>query len=204
ASCGRSRRASSLSQPSPSRTASSKEFLPRATLSQPSGRTSFAIMSDRLQQMLAERPFLLADGATRTNLFAAGLMRGEATELWNFEHPERVEALHQSMVDAGADIILTNSFGGSAYRLKLHNKQDQVREINREAARIARRVADRAGRPVLVAGSMGPSGELFQPLGALTHDEAAAAFAAQAAALVEGGVDLLWIETMAAREELQA
>src|SRR5262249_43712598 len=109
ASCGRSRRASSLSQPSPSRTASSKEFLPRATLSQPSGRTSFAIMSDRLQQMLAERPFLLADGATGTNLFAAGLMTGEAPELWNFEHPERVEALHQSMVDAGADIILTNS-----------------------------------------------------------------------------------------------
>jgi methionine synthase I (cobalamin-dependent) len=161
-------------------------------------------MSERLQQLLTERPFLLADGATGTNLFAAGLMSGDAPELWNFEHPERIEALHQSMVDAGADIILTNSFGGSSYRLKLHHKQDQVREINREAARIARRIADGAGRPVLVAGSIGPSGELFQPLGALTHEEASAAFAEQAAALAEGGVDLLWIETMSAREEVEA
>jgi len=161
-------------------------------------------MSDRLQQLLAERPFLLADGATGTNLFAMGLMTGDAPELWNFEHPERIEALHRGMVEAGSDIILTNTFGGSAYRLKLHQKQDQVREINREAARIARRIADQAGRPVIVAGSIGPSGELFQPLGALTHEEASAAFADQAAALAEGGVDLLWIETMSAREEVLA
>ena len=161
-------------------------------------------MSDRLQQLLAERPFLLADGATGTNLFAMGLMTGDAPELWNFEHPERIEALHRGMVEAGSDIILTNTFGGSSYRLKLHQKQDQVREINREAARIARRIADQAGRPVIVGGSIGPSGELFQPLGALTHEGASAAFAEQAAALAEGGVDLLWIETMSAREELQA
>jgi len=131
-------------------------------------------------------------------------MTGDAPELWNFEHPERIEALHRGMVEAGSDIILTNTFGGSAYRLKLHQKQDQVREINREAARIARRIADQAGRPVIVAGSIGPSGELFQPLGALTHEEASAAFADQAAALAEGGVDLLWIETMSAREEVLA
>jgi methionine synthase I (cobalamin-dependent) len=161
-------------------------------------------MSQRFQQLLAERPFLLADGATGTNLFAMGLMTGDAPELWNFDHPERIEALHQGMVDAGADIILTNSFGGSAYRLKLHQKQDQVREFNREAVRIARRIADRAGRPIIVAGSMGPTGELFQPLGALTPDEAAAAFAAQAAALAEGGADVLWIETMSAKEEVLA
>ena len=161
-------------------------------------------MSDRLQQLLAERPFLLADGATGTNLFAMGLMTGDAPELWNFEHPERIEALHRGMVEAGSDIILTNTFGGSAYRLKLHQKQDQVREINREAARIARRIADQAGRQVIVGGSIGPSGELFQPLGALTHAEASAAFADQAAALAEGGVDLLWIETMSAREEVLA
>src|SRR5215470_645211 len=99
-------------------------------------------MSDRLQQLLAERPFLLADGAT-------GPMTGDAPELWNFEHPERIEALHRGMVEAGSDIILTNTFGGSAYRLKLHQKQDRVREINREAARIARSVADAAGRPVV-------------------------------------------------------
>jgi 5-methyltetrahydrofolate--homocysteine methyltransferase len=161
-------------------------------------------MSERLQQLLAERPFLLADGATGTNLFAMGLMTGDAPELWNFTHPERIEALHRGMVEAGADIILTNSFGGSSYRLKLHNQQDRVRELNCEAARIARRIADGAGRTVLVAGSIGPSGELFQPLGALTHEDASQAFAEQARALAEGGVDLLWIETMSSKEEVTA
>ena len=161
-------------------------------------------MSQRLQQLLAERPFLLADGATGTNLFAMGLMTGDAPELWNFERPEQIEALHRGMIEAGADIILTNTFGGSSYRLKLHKQQDRVREINREAARIARRMADSAGRPVIIAGSIGPSGELFEPLGALTPEGAAAAFAEQAAALAEGGVDLLWIETMSAREEVLA
>jgi 5-methyltetrahydrofolate--homocysteine methyltransferase len=161
-------------------------------------------MSQRLQQLLSERPFLLADGAMGTNLFAMGLMTGEAPELWNFERPDQVERLHRGMVEAGADIILTNTFGGSSYRLKLHKQQDRVREINREAARIARRVADSAGRPVVVAGSIGPSGELFEPLGALTPEGAEAAFGEQAAALAEGGVDLLWIETMSAREEVLA
>jgi methionine synthase I (cobalamin-dependent) len=161
-------------------------------------------MSQRLQQLLSERPYLLADGAMGTNLFAMGLMTGEAPELWNFEQPDQVERLHRGMVEAGADIILTNTFGGSSYRLKLHKQQDRVREINREAAHIARRVADSAGRPVIVAGSIGPSGELFEPLGALTPGAAEAAFGEQAAALAEGGVDLLWIETMSAREEVLA
>ena len=161
-------------------------------------------MSERLQQMLAERPYLLADGAMGTNLFALGLKSGEAPELLNLEQPQVVESLHRGMVGAGADIILTNTFGGSAYRLKLHKLDGRVREVNREAARIARRIADGAGRPVIVAGSIGPSGELFEPLGALTPDAAKAAFAEQAAGLAEGGVDLLWIETMSAREEVLA
>ena len=165
-------------------------------------------MSDRFQQLLNSRPFLMADGATGTNLFAAGLMTGDAPEMWNFEHPERIEALHQSFVDAGADLFLTNSFGGTRYRLKLHNAQDKVREINREAARIGRRIADRArqdnGREVIVAGSMGPTGELYEPLGPLTIDDGADAFAEQARALAEGGVDVLWIETMSSKEEVTA
>ena len=165
-------------------------------------------MSDRFQQLLNSRPFLMADGATGTNLFAAGLMTGDAPEMWNFEHPERIEALHQSFVDAGADLFLTNSFGGTRYRLKLHNLQDKVREINREAARIARRIADRAkqdkGREIIVAGSMGPTGELYEPLGPLTIDDGADAFAEQARALAEGGVDVLWIETMSSKEEVTA
>jgi methionine synthase I (cobalamin-dependent) len=165
-------------------------------------------MSDRFQQLLNSRPFLMADGATGTNLFAAGLMTGDAPEMWNFDHPDRIEALHQSFVDAGADLFLTNSFGGTRYRLKLHNFQDRVREINREAARIGRRVADKAklekGREVIVAGSMGPTGELYDPLGPLTIDDGADAFAEQARALAEGGVDVLWIETMSSKEEVTA
>src|SRR5262245_4517886 len=165
-------------------------------------------MSDRFQRLLDSRPFLMADGATGTNLFAAGLMTGDAPELWNFEHPERIEALHQSFVDAGAALFLTTSFGGTRYRLKLHNAQDRVREINREAARIARRVADRAmkerGRQIIVAGSMGPTGELYEPLGPLSIDDGADAFAEQARALADGGVDVLWIETMSSKEEVTA
>ncbi|WP_191909351.1 betaine--homocysteine S-methyltransferase [Hypericibacter adhaerens] len=161
-------------------------------------------MSDLLQRLLAERPFLLADGATGTNLFEAGLATGEAPEMWNFEHPERIEALHQGMVDAGADIILTNTFGGSRYRLKLHKAQDRVAEINRRAVEIARKVADRAGRPVVVAASIGPTGELFEPLGPLTHAEGVAAFAEQARAQAEAGADVLWIETMSSKDEIRA
>lgn len=161
-------------------------------------------MSDLLQRLLAERPHLLADGATGTNLFQAGLATGEAPEVWNFEHPDRIEHLHRSMIEAGADIILTNSFGGSRHRLKLHKWQDRVAEVNGTAARIARGVAAAAGRPVVVAGSMGPTGELFQPLGALTYEEGVEAFTEQAKALAVGGVDVLWIETMSAKEEVRA
>jgi 5-methyltetrahydrofolate--homocysteine methyltransferase len=161
-------------------------------------------MSNRFLDLLANRPFLMLDGATGTNLFQMGLMTGDAPELWNFEQPEKIAALHQSFVDAGSDVFLTNSFGGTRYRLKLHNAQDRVHEINREAARIARKVADKAGRPVIVAGSMGPTGELYEPLGPLTIADGADAFAEQARALAEGGVDVLWIETMSSREEVAA
>lgn len=161
-------------------------------------------MSNLLQSLLAERPWLMADGATGTNLFEDGLATGEAPEMWNFEHPERIESLHRSMVEAGADIILTNSFGGTRHRLKLHKAQDRVAEINARAAEIARKVADRAGHPVVVAGSMGPTGELFEPLGPLTVEQGAEAFAEQARALKEGGVDVLWIETMSAIDEVKA
>jgi len=161
-------------------------------------------MSDLLQKLLATRPYLIADGATGTNLFQAGLATGEAPEVWNFEHPDRIENLHRGMIEAGADIVLTNSFGGSRHRLKLHKWQDRVAEVNMTAARIARSVADAAGRPVVVAGSMGPTGELFQPLGALTYEEGVEAFTEQAKALAAGGVDVLWIETMSAKEEVRA
>ncbi|MGQ0485530.1 MAG: betaine--homocysteine S-methyltransferase [Hyphomicrobiales bacterium] len=155
-------------------------------------------------EALNSRPWLLADGATGTNYFQMGLVSGDAPEMWNFEHPERVRALHRQFIEAGADIILTNSFGGNRHRLKLHNAQDRVREINIAAARIARAEADGAGRPVYVGGSIGPTGEIFEPVGTLTHEEGVAAFAEQALALAAGGVDVLWIETMSSEEELRA
>lgn len=165
-------------------------------------------MSDRLQRLLSERPWLLADGATGTNLFEVGLQTGDAPELWNFEHPERIEALHRSMIEAGSDIVLTNSFGGSRHRLKLHKYEDRVRAVNETAARICRSVADsegrRQGREIVVAGSMGPTGELFEPLGPLSIAEGADAFAEQAQALAAGGVDVLWIETMSSKDEVTA
>lgn len=160
-------------------------------------------MTDFLR-LLADRPVLLADGGMGTGLFARGLMSGDSPELWNVEHPDRVAAVHREFVDAGSDIILSNSFGGSRARLKLHQLQDRAPEINRAAAAVARGVADAAGRPVVVAGSIGPTGELMQPLGAMSHDEAMAMFAEQARGLAEGGADVLWIETMSAPEEVTA
>ena len=154
--------------------------------------------------MLARQPVLVADGAMGTNLFALGLETGAAPEMWNLDHPDRVRAVHQSFVDAGSDLILTNSFGGNRYRLSLHGAQELVAELNRAAARLARDVADTAGREVLVAGSMGPTGEIFAPIGALSPEAGEAAFADQAAALAAGGGDLLWIETISAAEELEA
>jgi 5-methyltetrahydrofolate--homocysteine methyltransferase len=161
-------------------------------------------MTDRLTTLLAQRPWLLADGATGSNLFAVGLLSGDSPELWNATHPERIAALARSFVDAGADIILTNSFGGTRYRLKLHHAEGRVAELNIAAARIARSAADASGREVVVAGSMGPTGEILEPLGPLPVDDARIAFAEQAAALAAGGADVLWIETMSSREELEA
>ncbi|MBS0392994.1 MAG: betaine--homocysteine S-methyltransferase [Proteobacteria bacterium] len=161
-------------------------------------------MSDRLSSLLSTRPWVLADGATGTNLFAMGLVSGDAPELWNVDHPERIAALHRGFIEAGADIVLTNSFGGSRYRLKLHHAEARVHELNSAAARIARAEADAAGRTVVVAGSMGPTGEILEPLGPLSAADAASAFAEQAAALAAGGADVLWIETMSSREEVEA
>jgi len=161
-------------------------------------------MNDKIEHILARKGCLLADGAIGTNLFKAGLETGYPPELWNVEQPEKVKGLHQSFVDAGADIILTNSFGGTSFRLKLHASEARVTELNHAAARLAREVGDASSRPVLVAGSIGPTGELFEPLGALTAPLAEAAFLEQAQALADGGADMLWIETMSSLEEVGA
>lgn len=160
--------------------------------------------TDRLSPLLAQRPWLLADGAMGSNLFARGLTSGEAPELWNTEHPQRIRELQGSFIEAGADIILTNSFGGTRHRLKLHQAEDRVAQLNEAAARIARAAADRADRVVLVGGSMGPTGEILEPLGPLSPAEARQSFAEQAQALARGGADILWIETMSSAEETEA
>ena len=161
-------------------------------------------MTNALSTLLAERGWLLADGATGTNLFNMGLESGDAPEFWNVDKPDNIRALYKGAVDAGSDIFLTNSFGGNASRLKLHDGQDRVREINRVAAELGREIADTAGRPVVVAGSVGPTGEIMAPMGALTHELAVEMFHEQAEGLKEGGADVLWVETISAPEEYRA
>jgi 5-methyltetrahydrofolate--homocysteine methyltransferase len=161
-------------------------------------------MSDLLSDLLATRDWLLADGATGTTLFNMGLQAGDAPELWNDTHPDRITTLYSGAVDAGSDIFLTNTFGGTAARLKLHDAQNRVLELNRKGAEIGREVADRSGRKIVVAGSMGPTGEIMAPMGALTHASAVDMFEAQAQGLKEGGADVLWVETISAAEELAA
>ncbi|MFM7251812.1 MAG: betaine--homocysteine S-methyltransferase [Ilumatobacteraceae bacterium] len=161
-------------------------------------------MRASLGQLLDEGGVVLADGGTGTNYFAAGLESGDPPEFWNVDAPEKVTALHQQFVDAGADIILTNTFGCNAHRLTLHRAEHRVHELAVAAARPARQVADAAPRPVVVAGSVGPTGELFEPLGALRHEVAVASFREQVRGLRDGGADVAWIETMSAPEEFRA
>jgi 5-methyltetrahydrofolate--homocysteine methyltransferase len=161
-------------------------------------------MTDPLRRLLASKSVLLADGAMGTSLFAQGLATGEAPELWNLTQAQSVAAVHQGFVDADSDLILTNSFGANRRRLALHGAEGRVAELNRAAAGLARGVADRAGRAVLVAGSIGPTGDIFAPVGTLAAADGEAVFAEQAAALAAGGCDLLWIETLSAAEELRA
>ena len=161
-------------------------------------------MSDLLTRLLDQRDWLLADGATGTTLFNTGLMSGDAPEFWNVDHPDRIRALYRGAVEAGSDLFLTNSFGGNASRLKLHAAQDRVFELNRAAAELGREVADAAGRPVVVAGSVGPTGDIMQPVGSLSHADAVEMFHEQAEGLKAGGVDVLWLETISAPEEYRA
>jgi 5-methyltetrahydrofolate--homocysteine methyltransferase len=161
-------------------------------------------MTDALTKLLASRDWLLADGATGTNLFNMGLSSGEPPELWNIDQPDNIRKLYKGAVDAGSDIFLTNSFGGNASRLKLHQAQDRVHELNRVAAALGREIADASGRTIVVAGSVGPTGEIFVPMGTLTHELAVEMFHEQAEGLKAGGADVLWVETISAPEEYKA
>lgn len=161
-------------------------------------------MSSTFTDLIDTGKILVADGATGTVLFDLGLETGGCPELLNLERTDLITKVHRGYVEAGSDIILTNTFGGTRARLKLHGLQDRVAELNGAAASLARAVADQADRAVAVAGSIGPTGELFDPLGPLTRDEGIEIFSEQAEALVDAGVDVLWIETISSWEELDA
>jgi 5-methyltetrahydrofolate--homocysteine methyltransferase len=147
-------------------------------------------------ELIAERGVLVADGATGTNYQTMGLELGVAPEEWVFDAPDRVVELHRAFVEAGADLILTCTFGGTDLRLADGPLAGRGREVNVRAAELAREAG-----AVLVAGSLGPTGQLMEPYGPLTHDDAARAYAEQAEALGVGGVDLLVLETFFALEE---
>lgn len=154
-----------------------------------------------LNDLLAGAGILLADGATGTQLQKAGLKPGDSPERWNLENPEAIRALHRSYLEAGANIVLTNTFGGTRFRLARHGLEGQVRTINETAARLAREAAGKTG---LVFGDIGPSGELLKPLGKLSYEEAVAGFAEQAEGLLAGEVDAILIETMSDINEAKA
>jgi methionine synthase I (cobalamin-dependent) len=159
---------------------------------------------NKLEQLLETNDYLVADGGMGTMLMAAGLEQGDPPEMWNILHPDRIRAVHRGYIEAGSQIILTNSFGGTCFRLKLHKLQDRAYELNKAAAELARAEADAADHPVVVGGSIGPSGEIMEPVGALSFADAVAGFAEQAAGLAAGGVDVLWIETMSDISEVRA
>lgn len=158
----------------------------------------------KLQKLLDAGKILLADGATGTNLFEVGLTSGMAPEIWNVEEPDKIRALHRSFLDAGSDLLVTNSFGGSARRLMLHKLHHRVHELNAVAAELAAEEAAKYDREIVIAGSVGPSGDLFEPLGPLTYALAFEVFSEQIAGLKAGGADVAWIETMSAAEEVAA
>ena len=147
---------------------------------------------------------ILADGAMGTMLFASGLEFGDPPEVWNIEHPDVIRRVHRGYLEAGSSIVLTNTFGGNRFRLAMHGNEGRVEELNRTAAILLRSEVNAAGGRAIVAGDIGPSGQIMAPLGTLEFDDAVDGFAEQARALVAGGVDVLWIETMSALEEVHA
>lgn len=161
-------------------------------------------MSDALSKALATREWLLADGATGTNLFNMGLMAGDAPEFWNETEQDKIRTLYRGAVDAGSDLFLTNSFGANASRLKLHDAGHRAFELSKLSAELGREIADANTRDIIVAGSVGPTGEIMGEAGSLSHEHAVEMFEETAAGLKAGGADVLWVETISAPEEYKA
>jgi len=162
------------------------------------------MVTERWHTLMDSGQPVLADGAMGTSLFAEGLQFGDPPEVWNLTHPEVVRRIHRSYLAAGSQILMTNTFGGNRKRLALHGHERRVAELNRTAAILLRSEVQAAGGQALVAGDIGPSGEIMAPIGTLDEADAIDVFAEQAAALVAGGVDLIWIETMSDLAEMKA
>ena len=150
-----------------------------------------------------EKGILISDGAIGTMLQSKGLTDGGAPELWNVENPTAIEEVLEEYAAAGANLITTNTFGGTRGRLQMHGLEDRLFELNKAGAEIARKVADRHPG-CFVMGDVGPSGELMEPMGTMTVDDAKELFADQIKALVAGGVDAILIETMSDLQEVEA
>lgn len=158
----------------------------------------------KIEELLAQEGVLLADGATGTQMFKLGLTDGAPPEYWNESVPENVTLVHGQYIGAGAQIILTNTFGGTTYRLKLHDLQERSYDLNKRAAELARKAADLSDDEVIVAGSMGPTGEILEPMGQMKYEDAVASFKIQAQGLHDGGADAFWIETLSDLNEVRA
>jgi homocysteine S-methyltransferase len=162
-------------------------------------------MPKNLNEMFSSRS-VLCDGAMGTMLYERGVFIHRCYDELNLSQPDLIGAVHEEYLQAGAEIIETNTFGGNRYRLERHGLQDQVHAMNVAGARLARqavdRVKDKQASDAWVAGSVGPLGVLIEPLGKVAYEEARSAFAEQIAALAEGGVDLLVLETMTSLREV--
>jgi len=159
---------------------------------------------NKLNQILAEDGVLLTDGATGTELFARGLTSGDPPEQWNEIRPEPVLDVHRTYIKAGSRLILTNTFGGTTFRLKLHKLQDRSYDFNKLGAQLAQQAASEVPQEIIVAGSIGPTGEILTPMGEMEYEDAVKAFAIQAQGLADGGTDVFWIETMSDIDEVKA
>lgn len=156
----------------------------------------------RLSVLLGTDAPILVDGGMGTLLQDHGLVDGGAGELWNVDRPDVLRASHEAYAAAGARILTTNTFGGTRPRLQMHGLENRVHELNQAAAEIARSVADAHG--ILVAGDLGPTGELMAPLGTMDADQAQVFFEEQLVGLRDGGIDLVLIETMSDLAEVEA
>lgn len=157
-----------------------------------------------LTSLLESHDYVLTDGAMGTMLMDLGLEQGDPPEEWNVVHPDRIMQVQRAYVDVGSQILLSNTFGGNPFRLTLHGLEDRVFELNKAGVEIARAAAADAPHMVVVAGDIGPSGELLAPLGTRTFEELRDGFASQAEALAAGGADVIWIETMSDLDEVRA